>query len=81
METMRKRFHYLYEDVKSDFTLSLELIRRGGYIWLHDYIFYEPVRRACDEVVVEHGIPFFINDIQRNYRNDLCGWMIVGTKY
>ncbi len=69
-----------YEDVKSDFTLSLPLIRGGGYIWLHDYIYYEPVRRACDEVVVQHGMPFFINDLQRNYRNDLCGWMIVRPK-
>ncbi len=65
-----------YRHVKSDLINSLQLVNPGGYIWMHDYIFYESVRSACDEVLNKRKLPFFINDIQRNYRNELCGWAI-----
>jgi len=66
-----------YKDVRYDFETVLALVPAGGYVWLHDYMTYESVRRACQEVVVKYNLPYAINEVQRNYRNDLCGWMIV----
>jgi glycosyltransferase involved in cell wall biosynthesis len=65
-----------YEDVKYDFEHVLPLTKLGGYIWLHDYIIYESVRNACNEVVVARQLPFSVNDIQMNSRGDLCGWAL-----
>lgn len=65
-----------YKDVKYDFENVLPLVNDGGYIWLHDYMTYESVRTACNEVVQQYNLPYAINPLQRNYRNDLCGWMI-----
>ncbi len=65
-----------YEDVRIDCLLALSLLRTGGFFLAHDYIFYESVRRACDEVLQKHQLPFAVNDIQRNHRNELCGWVI-----
>ena len=65
-----------YPNVWYDFATALKLTHQGGHIWLHDYIYYEPVRRACQEVIAAHQIPFAVNDIQTNERGDLCGWAI-----
>jgi predicted O-methyltransferase YrrM len=65
-----------YDDVKLDFELALNLISEGGHIWLHDYMIYESVRQACTEVAAKHQIPFAVNEIQANSRNEICGWAL-----
>jgi len=67
---------HLYRDVKEDCLLSLLLLEVGGWFLVHDYVVYESVRRACDEIVAEFCLPHSVNSIQRNYRGELCGWMI-----
>ena len=80
---LKKKFDFIlidgsheYTNVKYDFETSVSLSTAGSYIWCHDYVIYESVRRACDEVVTSHGLPFSVNRVQRNYRNELCGWII-----
>ncbi|MSM40299.1 MAG: glycosyltransferase [Geobacter sp.] len=65
-----------YEDVRHDFLKCLDIVNEGGYIWLHDFMIYESVRRACTEVLSLCRFPFHVNSIQRNARNELCGWVI-----
>jgi predicted O-methyltransferase YrrM len=67
-----------YDDVKHDFEWALSLLSPEGLVWLHDYVHYEPVRRAVDEVVAERGLVHAVNDVQRNARGDLCGWCLAG---
>lgn len=67
---------HAYEDVRYDLDASARLCARGGYVWCHDYVIYESVRRACDEAFASHRLPFAVNRIQRNDRGDLCGWAI-----
>ena len=80
---VNKRFDFVfvdgshkYEDVRNDSLLSLLLLTVGGYFLVHDYMIYESVRRACDEVVTVCGLPHYVNSIQKNYRGEVCGWMI-----
>ncbi len=65
-----------YEFVKYDFKTALRHIKVGGVIWLHDYMIYESVRNAINEVIVENQLPFSINEIQKNGRGEVCGWAI-----
>jgi glycosyltransferase involved in cell wall biosynthesis/predicted O-methyltransferase YrrM len=67
-----------YDDVRHDFEWALSLLSPDGLVWLHDYVHYEPVRRAVDEVVAERGLAHAVNDVQRNARGDRCGWCVVG---
>lgn len=66
-----------YEFVKEDCLMSLQMLKIGGYFMVHDYIIYESVRKACDEVITEFSLPFYVNEIQQNYRGDTCGWVII----
>ncbi len=65
-----------YEHVRQDCLLALNLLKPGGYFLVHDYIIYESVKRAADEVIQSFNLPFSINSIQKNDRGDLCGWII-----
>ena len=65
-----------YRDVKQDCRMALGLLSVGGYFMAHDYMTYEGVRRALEETVAEFELPFAVNRIQRNFRGDLCGWLI-----
>ena len=65
-----------YEDVKYDCLMALSLLKPGGYFLAHDYVIYESVSRACNEVIEKLKLPHFVNKIQKNYRGDLCGWII-----
>jgi glycosyltransferase involved in cell wall biosynthesis/predicted O-methyltransferase YrrM len=67
-----------YEDVRHDFEWALSVLSPEGLVWLHDYVHYEPVRRAVDEVIAERGLAHAVNDVQRNARGDLCGWCLAG---
>jgi len=67
---------HLYEDVRADMLMSLALLRPGGYLIAHDYIIYESVRRACDAVIAEYGLPHAVNSIQMNQRGERCGWIV-----
>ena len=68
---------HLYSDVRADLLMTLSLLSPGGYLVAHDYVIYESVRRACDEIVAEHCLPFAINDLQKNQRGELCGWIVM----
>jgi predicted O-methyltransferase YrrM len=65
-----------YEDVLEDCKLALDHLRPGGYFLVHDYVIYDSVRRACDEVIAAGTLPHAVNEIQRNHRGELCGWVI-----
>lgn len=68
---------HLYADVRADLLMTLAMLRPGGYLIAHDYMIYESVRRACDEVVAEHQLPAAVNIIQTNQRGERCGWIVV----
>ena len=65
-----------YVDVRADLLMTLALLQPGGYLIAHDYLIYESVRRACDEVIAEHQLPFAINSVQTNQRGECCGWIV-----
>ena len=65
-----------YLNVREDCYLALSLLSTGGYFVAHDYVFYESVRKGCDEVINRFSLPHHVNRIQKNYRGDLCGWVI-----
>jgi predicted O-methyltransferase YrrM len=82
---LEKRFNLVlvdgshkYDDVRHDFEWALSLLSPDGLVWLHDYVHYESVRRAVDEVVAERRLAHAVNDVQRNARGDLCGWCLAG---
>lgn len=66
-----------YIDVKKDCIMALGLLKEGGYFLVHDYKSYQSVKRACDEIIEMFKLPFYINSLQKNYRDELCGWAIV----
>jgi glycosyltransferase involved in cell wall biosynthesis/predicted O-methyltransferase YrrM len=68
---------HAYEDARHDIEASLALASPGGWLWIHDYVHYDDVRRAADEVIAERGLPHGVNVVQRNDRGDLCGWCLV----
>lgn len=65
-----------YEHVRQDCLLSLKLLKEGGYFIVHDYVIYPSVKKGADEVIDMFDLPFFVNNIQKNDRGDLCGWVI-----
>ena len=65
-----------YLNVREDCYLALSLLPVGGYFLAHDYLSYESVRKGCDEVINRFRLPHHVNRIQKNYRGDLCGWVI-----
>lgn len=66
-----------YRQVKEDCILTIDHLADGGYFVVHDYIIYDDVSKAVDEVAAEFNAPCFINNIQRNNRGELCGWAIL----
>ncbi len=65
-----------YENVKVDCLLSLRSLKKGGYVVAHDTSIYDGVKRAVVEVISDFNLPWYENKIQRNYRGELCGWII-----
>lgn len=65
-----------YEHVRQDCLLSLNLLKEGGYFLVHDSTIYPSVKKGAEEVIHKFNLPYFVNDIQKNDRGDLCGWTI-----
>lgn len=60
---------HAYEDVKADILAWLPKIKKGGYLFCHDYGLFEGVTRAVDEIfscdVSTWDLPFDISRISR----------------
>ena len=58
-----------YEDVKADILAWLPKIKKGGYLFLHDYELFEGVTRAVNEIfscdVSAWDLPFDISKISK----------------
>ena len=83
LPNLNKKFDFVFIDgshdylnVKYDCLQALSLLNTGGYFLVHDYIYYDSVKKACDEIVKEFNLPFSINHLQKNSRNETCGWII-----
>lgn len=83
MPMLKKKFDFVlidgsheYDHVKLDWQLALLALNVGGYVVGHDYVYYESVRRGADEAIADFDLPFAVNGVQRNYRGDLCGWVV-----
>lgn len=60
---------HAYEDVKADILAWLPKIKKGGYLFCHDYGLFEGVTRAVDEIfscdISTWDLPFDISRISR----------------
>lgn len=60
---------HAYEDVKADIMAWLPKIKKGGYLFCHDYGLFEGVTRAVDKIfscdVSSWDLPFDISRISR----------------